>query len=90
MKDYHALGEKLGVDWDKTDYHQFCMGMDVEQEHKDITKGNDQMTARIVLAHLKEMPDYYTRLEAMENNGRNEKKENDYDSKIKILVKKSK
>jgi hypothetical protein len=64
------IGDKLGVDWSKVNYDQFCQGMKVEQEHKDITKGDPEMTAKIVLVHLKELPDYYTRLEKMEDNGK--------------------
>jgi hypothetical protein len=77
--DERKVGDKLGVDWDKTDYRQFCMGMKVEQEHKDITHGDPEMTAKIVLAHLKEIPDYYTRLEDMEDGA----------AKVTVLKKKS-
>ena len=49
-----------------TDYKQFCMGMKVEMEHQDVTKGNLRTTAKIALAHLKEKPDYYTRLKKVE------------------------
>jgi hypothetical protein len=49
-----------------TDYKQFCAGMKVELEHKDITEGDPVLTAKIVLAHLKEKPDYYTRLKKVE------------------------
>ena len=49
-----------------TDYKQFCMGMKVEMEHKDVTKGDPVTTAKIALAHLKEKPDYYTKLKKVE------------------------
>lgn len=39
------------------------MGMKVEQEHRDITHGSTTMTRKIVNAHLKEDPEYYTKLE---------------------------
>lgn len=42
---------------------EFKKGMKVEQEHRDITKGKPGMTKKIVRAHLKEHPTYYTRLE---------------------------
>lgn len=51
-----------------TDFDQFKMGMKVELEHKDVTHGNREMTAKIVLAHLKEKPDYYTRLKKAEGD----------------------
>ena len=36
------------------------IGMGEELEHKDITHGNQTMTAKIVNAHLKENPKYYS------------------------------
>lgn len=49
------------------DARQFKMGMEVEKEHKDVTHGDEVETAKIVLAHLREKPDYYTRLQKVEN-----------------------
>ena len=62
--DYKRLFDKMAPEG--TDYEQFCMGMDVEKEHQDVTKGNAVLTAKIALAHLKEKPDYYTRLKKVE------------------------
>lgn len=65
-------GEKLSIDWKRFDAEQFRMGMDVELEHglrdplTNVTNNDPLMTAKIALAHLIEFPDYYTRLEAME------------------------
>ena len=56
------VGDKLGVDWGKIDLKQFQMGMKEEMEHKDVTGGDPEKTGKIVLAHLKEKPDYYTKL----------------------------
>jgi hypothetical protein len=36
--------------------------MIVEQEHKDITHGDEKMTRKIVMAHLNEDKYYYTKL----------------------------
>jgi len=47
-------------------------GMNVELEHGkrypdlDVTGDDPVMTAKIALAHLREFPDYYQRLEVME------------------------
>ena len=41
---------------------EFNKGMKVEQEHKDITKGKKGITKKIVMAHLKEHKDYYSKL----------------------------
>lgn len=69
------IGEQLGIDWSKFDVEQFRMGMDVELEHgladsnTNVTNDDPLMTGKIVLAHLNELPDYYTRLEKMEEEG---------------------
>jgi hypothetical protein len=66
------IGETLGIDWSKFDMEQFRMGMDVELEHglrdphTDVTHNDPLLTGKIALAHLNEYPDYYTRLEKME------------------------
>ena len=66
------IGEKLGIDWSKFDVEQFRMGMDVELEHGKVdphtnVSDNDPLTTgKIALAHLNEFPDYYDRLEEME------------------------
>jgi hypothetical protein len=72
------VGEQLGVDWSSVpwDVEQFRFGMDVELEHglrdpaTDVTGDNPLTTGKIALAHLKEFPDYYTRLERMEEQAR--------------------
>lgn len=67
------FGESLGVDWSQFGVEQFRMGMDVELEHgtvdmkTNVTDDDPLLTAKIALAHLNEFPDYYTRLEVMEN-----------------------
>lgn len=66
------IGEELGIDWSKFDADQYMMGMNVELEHgtRDLNTNvtNDDLitTGKIALAHLNEFPDYYTRLEKME------------------------
>jgi len=67
------IGEQLGIKWDKFDVKQFRQGMDVELEHglrdsiTNVTDDDSLVTGKIALAHLNEFPDYYTRLEKMEN-----------------------
>jgi len=69
------IGESLGIDWSKFDVEQFRMGMDVELEHgtldprTNVTNDDPLMTGKVALAHLNEFPDYYTRLEKMEEDG---------------------
>jgi hypothetical protein len=67
-----AVGDDLGVDWEHVDVDQFRQGMDVELEHglrdseTNVTDDDVSTTGRIAWAHLKEFPDYYDRLEQME------------------------
>ena len=69
-----AVGEQLGIDWASSpfDVEQFRSGMDIELEHEDVTGGDPLTTGKIALAHLHEFPDYYTRLEAMEEQAKRE------------------
>ncbi|MEZ4416639.1 MAG: DUF5661 family protein [Gemmatimonadota bacterium] len=70
--DARLLGDRLRVDWSRVDLEQFRMGLEVELEHglhdpsTNVTGDDPILTAKIALAHLKELPDYYTRLRAME------------------------
>ncbi len=67
-------GEQIGIDWAASpfDVEQFRMGMNVELEHglhdllTNVSDDDTEITAKIALAHLNEFPDYYTRLERME------------------------
>jgi hypothetical protein len=68
------VGERIGIDWATSpfDVEQFRMGMDVELEHglhdpeTNVTGDDPTLTGKIALAHLRELPDYYTRLAVME------------------------
>jgi hypothetical protein len=70
------IGERIGIDWaaGEVDLEQFRMGLSVELEHgsidpaTDVTHDDELVTGRIALAHLREIPDYYTRLAAMERD----------------------
>ncbi|MFA6963701.1 MAG: DUF5661 family protein [Patescibacteria group bacterium] len=67
------IGERLGIEWDKFDVDQFRQGMDVELEHglvdesTNVTNDDPLITGKIALAHLNEFPDYYDRLEKLED-----------------------
>ena len=69
-----SVGESIGIDWNSApfDAEQFRMGMDVELEHglhdlmTNVTDSDPAVTGKIAWAHLKEFPDYYSRLERME------------------------
>ncbi len=68
------IGTEIGIDWDTSpfDVEQFRAGLDVELEHgthdsqTNVSGSDPIVTGRIALAHLKEFPDYYTRLKKME------------------------
>ena len=70
------VGEQLGIDWATAPFgvEEFCRGMNVELEHglrdplTDVTHDDPVVTGKIVLAHLSSLPDYYTRLERIEND----------------------
>lgn len=76
------VGDKLGIDWTRTNVEQFRMGMNVELEHGLIdpstnVTGNDPiLTGKIALAHLNEFADYYTRLQKMETEAEKESSQN--------------
>jgi hypothetical protein len=67
------VGDEIGVDWNRFDPEQFRAGMDVEYEHgtrdpqTDVTGDDPVVTGKIALAHMKEFPDYYDRLQRMEH-----------------------
>jgi hypothetical protein len=68
-----GIGDRLGINWEEVDLEEFRMGLAVELEHgthdpeTDVTGDDELLTAKIALAHLREFPDYYTRLERLEN-----------------------
>lgn len=66
------VGTTLRLDWTKVDIEQFRRGLEVELEHgardpdTNVTSDDLTLTGKIAWAHLKEFPDYYTRLDKME------------------------
>lgn len=74
------VGKALGIDWNTYDPRQFKMGLAVELEHgskdkkTDITHNDAVKTGKIVVAHLKEVPNYYTKLKKVESDKKRGKK----------------
>ena len=72
------VADAIGGDWTRFDLEQFRAGMDVEFEHgshdpqTDVTGDDPIVTGKIALAHMKEFPDYYERLERMEREAERE------------------
>ena len=66
------IGSTLGINWAKIDPDQFRRGLEVEFEHgahdpeTNVTNDDVLLTGKIAWAHLKEFPDYYTRLDRLE------------------------
>jgi len=66
------MGDEFGLTWEEFDPKQLADGMNVELEHgtedtnTDVTSDDPSVTMKIALAHLNEFPDYYVRLEKME------------------------
>lgn len=66
------IGNELGLNWSEVDLEEFRVGLGVELEHgtqdpeTNVTDDDEVLTGKIALAHLREFPDYYTRLERLE------------------------
>jgi hypothetical protein len=67
-----SIGTQLKIDWAEINLEQFRRGLEVELEHgsidieTDVTDNDQALTGKIAWAHLKEIRDYYTRLDQME------------------------
>ncbi len=61
IKKYQAesLGKKYNINFKVVDKYQWWYGLNAEIEHSDITNGDLDLTAKIVISHLKEDPEYY-------------------------------
>ena len=72
IEEAHSIGMRLGLDWAKIDPQQFRRGLEVELEHgardpeTDVTHDDLLLTGKIAWAHLKEIRDYYTRMDKLE------------------------
>jgi hypothetical protein len=79
--DARRVSTEIGIDWGSAPFEleQFRSGMDVELEHgrhdpvTNVTDDDPVVTGKIALAHLNAFPDYYTRLERMEEQAKREK-----------------
>ena len=74
VEEARTIGETIGIDWTAAPFaiEEFRAGLEVELEHgahdpeTDVTHDDPLLTGKIAWAHLKELPDYYQRLTAME------------------------
>jgi len=66
------IGEALCIDWDQVDLEQFRQGLMGNNKSEAIDPEMRQsydgvlVTGKIVLAHMHEIPDYFSRLEKLE------------------------
>lgn len=72
IEEAEIIGKNIGIDFTVYSLEEFRLGLAVEMEHgsvdseTDVTHNDESLTGKIAWAHLKEIPDYYTRLIKME------------------------
>ena len=75
LEEAEIIQQAVGNEAAQISTTDFKMGLEVELEHgtqfpdANVTNNHPLLTGRIVLAHLKEMLDYYQRLEVAELEG---------------------
>jgi hypothetical protein len=77
FKDQLKGGKADGKDITKYDLKQVLMGIKIEQEHTT----NKMIALEITMDHLEEIPDYYTRLQEMEEEAEEEMEDSKASSK---------
>lgn len=72
IEEARSIGTRLGINWTQIDLEEFRRGLEVELEHgardpeTNVTNNDPMLTGKIAWAHLKEIRDYYTRLDRLE------------------------
>ncbi len=72
------LGKEFKINFKIIPFSDWHSALNRELEHRNITHGNYKITAKIVIAHLKEDPYYYKYLIKLEN-----RREKYWDNKVK-------
>jgi organic hydroperoxide reductase OsmC/OhrA len=86
IEEAREIGNRIGVNFSQYDVDEFRRGLEVEMEHgtviheTNVTNDDENLTGKIAWAHLHEIPDYYTRLDKMEEEA--QKIETLYDNQI--------
>lgn len=70
LQQAYRTAVRLRLNLDVISLQDWTHAMQVEMEHSNVTGGSLLTTGRIALAHLKEFPDYYDRLEKMEKEAK--------------------
>ena len=72
IEEAREIGGQLGIHQGDFNFEEFRRGLEVELEHglrdpeTNVTGDDVLLTGKIAWAHLKEFPDYYTRLDKLE------------------------
>jgi hypothetical protein len=72
IEEARVIGGQLGIHQGDFNFEEFRRGLEVELEHglrdpeTNVTNDDVLLTGKIAWAHLKEFPDYYTRLDKLE------------------------
>ena len=72
IEEARAIGGRLSIHQGNFNFEEFRRGLEVDLEHRqkapetNVTNDNVPLTGKIAWAHLKEFPDYYTRLDKWE------------------------
>lgn len=61
LADARSIGDQLNADWDSVDPAELRRGIEIERDNG----GSDLEAGRLALARLAEVPDYYSRLDAL-------------------------
>ena len=67
MNDVNYVSDMLNIKFDKFSKDEFLSGLNIESEHglidpnTNVTNNSVIITAKIVLAHLNEYPNYYNK-----------------------------
>jgi len=62
LEDARSIGESLYVDWDQVDIVQFRWELTGNHRSAAKTPAPGPTFVKVVLAHIKDFPDYFTRL----------------------------
>ena len=71
LEQARRVGEALHIDWEQVDLEEFRQGLMGHREEAidpdtGLTYEGLLLTAKVVLAHMQEFPDYYSRLAKLE------------------------
>lgn len=72
IEEAQRIGTAIGINFSEYSLEEFRLGLAVELEHgtvfaeTNVTNDDEEITGKIAWAHLREIPDYYTRLLKME------------------------